>query len=167
MRETSVGSSGAGEGSSSGSRVGQFDDQMRDVISAEIVQNIVNQTPVIFGSVREAIMELLDNRLEAFRAGIVLGQFGARLEPDSYGSQGSISEGDPIFSSCHQGSGVSGAPCPQGSPLYDLVVAEVSRVVHKELPDIIKRVTNRLTEKLQDQTSGVQTIDGDDRVAQE
>ena len=104
LRELPVSSSGVEEGSGSGSRSGQLDEQMRDFISAEIMRNIIDQTPVIFGSVREAIMELLDSSLEAFRAGIVSRQFGARLEPDSYGSQGSIREGSPIFSTCHPGS---------------------------------------------------------------
>ena len=101
--EISVGSSGAREGSGSGSRAGQLEDQMRDFISAEIMRNIIDQTPVIFGSVREAIVELMDSHLEAFKAGIVSGQIGARLDPDSYGVQGSIREEDPISILCHQG----------------------------------------------------------------
>ena len=85
LRELPVSSSGTGEGSGSGYRVGQLDDQMRNFISAEIMRNIIDQTLVIFGSVREAIVELMDNHLEAIRAGIVSGQFGARLDPDAYG----------------------------------------------------------------------------------
>ena len=119
LRELPVSSSGVEEGSGSGFRAGQLDDQMRDFISAEIMRNIIDQTPVIFGSVREAIVELMDSHLEAFKAGIVSGQVGARLDPDSYGIQGSIGKGDPISSFCHQGTGVSGASCLQERPLYD------------------------------------------------
>ena len=114
LREIPVSSSGAMEGSGSGSRAGQLDVQMRDFISAEIMRNIIDQTPVIFGSIKEAIVELIDNHPKAFRTGTVSGQIGARLEPDPYGVQGSIREGVPIFSSYHQGTGVSGAPCIQG-----------------------------------------------------
>ena len=119
LREIPVSSSGTAEGSGLGSGAGQLDDQMRDFISTEITRNIIDQTPVIFGSVREAVVELIDSHLEAFRAGIVSGQFGARLEPGSYGDRGSIREGDSISDFYHQGSGVSGAPCLRERPLHD------------------------------------------------
>ena len=70
---------------------------MRDFISAEIMRNIIDQTPVIFSSVREAIVELMDSHLEAFKAGIVSGQIGARLDPNSYGVRGSIRRGIPFL----------------------------------------------------------------------
>ena len=69
LRELPVSNSGVEEGSSSGFGAGQLDDQMRDFISAEIMRNIIDQTPVIFGSVREAIVELMDSHLEALRPG--------------------------------------------------------------------------------------------------
>ena len=131
LREIPVSSSGIEEGSGLGFRAGQLDDQMRDFISAEIMRNIIDQTPVIFGSVREAIVELMDSHLEAFRAGIVSGQIRARLEPDAYGFQGSIRDGVPIFSTCHQGSGVGGTPYPQESSLHDWIATEVSRALRE------------------------------------
>ena len=156
LRELPVSSSGVEEGSGSGFRAGQLDDQMRDFISAEIMRNIIDQTPVIFGSVREAIVELMDSHLEAFKAGLVSGQIGARLGPESYGVQGSIREGDPISSSCHQGAGVSGEFCLQERPLHDWIVEEVSRAIREDLPDMVVRITDRLIARLQDQTSVVQ-----------
>ena len=89
-------------------------------------------------------MELMDSHLEAFRVGIVSGQIGACLEPDSYAVQGSIKDGDPIFSSCHQGTGVSGALCLQERPLHDWMVEEVSRAIREELPNMVVRITDRL-----------------------
>lgn len=34
---------------------------------SEIMRNILEQTPVIFGTVKEGILEILDERLSAFR----------------------------------------------------------------------------------------------------
>ena len=99
---------------------------MRDFISAKIMRNIIDQTPVIFGSVREAIVELMNSHLEAFKAEIIAGQFGARLDSDSYGVRGSIREGDPISCFCHRGTGVSGTSCLQERPLHDWIVEEVT-----------------------------------------
>ena len=73
LRELPVSSSGVEEGSGSGFGAGPLDDQMRDFISAEIMRNIIDQTPVIFGSIREAIVELMDSHLEVFKAEIVAG----------------------------------------------------------------------------------------------
>ena len=44
---------------------------MREFISTEIICSILDQTPVIFGAVKEGILEILDERLGAFRAEIV------------------------------------------------------------------------------------------------
>lgn len=52
--------SGVGEGSCSGFGAGQLDDQMREFISSEITRNTLEQTLVIFGMVKEGIMEILD-----------------------------------------------------------------------------------------------------------
>ena len=71
LRRRPVGSSGAREGSGLCSGVGQLDNQMREFISSEIKRSILEQTPMIFGSFKEGILEILDERLSAFRAGIV------------------------------------------------------------------------------------------------
>ena len=158
LRELPVSSSGIGEGSGSGSGAGQLDDQMRDFISAEITGNIIDQTPVIFGSVREAIVELMGSHLKALGAGAVSGQFGAHLEPDSHGSQGSIRKGSPIFSTCHPGSGVSGPPYPQEGSLQDWIAAEVSRALQEELPNTIGRITDSVVDGIERRTSAVQAM---------
>ena len=70
LREIPDGSTGVGEGSSSCFGAGQCGDRIREFISAEIMCSIIDQTPVIFGSIKEGILELLDSRLKAFRAEI-------------------------------------------------------------------------------------------------
>ena len=52
-----AGSSDAGEGSGSGSdpEVGQMDEQTREFLSSEVTRIILEQTPVIFGSIKEGI----------------------------------------------------------------------------------------------------------------
>ena len=67
LRGRPVGSLGAGEGSDSGYGARQLDEQMREFISAEITCNILDQTPMIFGMVKEGITEILDEILGAFR----------------------------------------------------------------------------------------------------
>ena len=62
---------GAGDGSGLGSRVGHMDDQMREFISSEITRNILEKTYVIFGTIKEGIMEILDEHLGAFRSEMV------------------------------------------------------------------------------------------------
>ena len=62
---------------------------------------------------------------------------------------------------------MSGAPCLQERPLHDWIVEEVSRAIREDLPDMVVRITNKLTTKLQDQTAVVQTADGVDEVTQE
>ena len=66
-----VGSSGAGEGSGSGSRTEQLDDQTREFISSEITHCILEQNPVIFGTVKEDILEILDEQLSFFLSEMV------------------------------------------------------------------------------------------------
>ena len=44
-----------------------MDKQTRKFISSEITRNILDQTPVIFGTIKEGILEILDERLSAFR----------------------------------------------------------------------------------------------------
>ncbi|CAI9296135.1 unnamed protein product [Lactuca saligna] len=80
------------------------------------------------------------------------------LYANVYGSSGSLGREDPIINSCHQGSEVVYAPCLQESSLQDWIAVEVSRVVHEELPNIIERVTGRVTARFQDQTATLQAV---------
>ena len=68
LHERPVGGSGTEEGSNSDSGVEQLEERMREFISTEITRNILDQTPVIFGMVKEGILEILDERLGAFCA---------------------------------------------------------------------------------------------------
>ena len=67
LRGRPVGSFGAGEGLCSGFGAEQLDGQIREFISSEVTHCILKQTPVIFGTIKEVILELLDERLSAFR----------------------------------------------------------------------------------------------------
>ena len=62
---------------------------MKEFISAKIKHSILDQTPVIFGSVKEGILEILDERLGAFRDEMVA-TLGVPLWPDVYGSLRSL-----------------------------------------------------------------------------
>ena len=62
------GSSGAGEGSGSGSGAEQLDEQTREFFTSEVTRIILEQTPVIFGSIKEGILELMEEKLGTFRA---------------------------------------------------------------------------------------------------
>ena len=75
---------------------------MRKFISAKITRSILDQTPVIFGTVKEEILEMLDERLGAFRIEMVgmiwvrtltFREFSACGAPDYHGAR------DPIASS--------------------------------------------------------------------
>ena len=61
-----VGSSGEGSGSGSGSE--PVDERLHEFIAFEITRGILDATPVIFGSIKEGIVELMEDRLRAFRS---------------------------------------------------------------------------------------------------
>lgn len=69
--------SGSRSGSGSGSVVKPIDERMRDVITAEVSHDILNATMVISGTVKEDIMEIMDERLRSFQSEIIGGQVGA------------------------------------------------------------------------------------------
>ena len=137
-----MGALGVEEGSGLGLGAEQLGEQMREFILADITHNILDQTSVIFGTVKEGILELLDSRLEAFRTEIAARKLGAPMRPNVYGSLGSLGREDPVVSSHHQGSDVGYAPFLQESPLHDWIAVEVTRAVREELPNIIERVTD-------------------------
>ena len=72
------GGSCPGQGSGLGSRVGPLDDWMRELISSEITRIILDQTPMIFGTIKEGIMENLDERIGAFHTQVIA-MMGAHL----------------------------------------------------------------------------------------
>ena len=62
-----------GEGSGSGSTAGiePMDERMQGFISSEITLGILEQTLVIFGPIKEGIMEIMQGRQKAHRIGII------------------------------------------------------------------------------------------------
>ena len=96
-----AGSGGAGEGSGSGSGDERMDEQTREFLSSEITRIIIDQTPVIFGSIKEGILEMMDERLSTFRTEmaammwsrtLTFREFRACGAPDYHGAR------DPIAS---------------------------------------------------------------------
>nr|KAJ0216955.1 hypothetical protein LSAT_V11C300113410 [Lactuca sativa] len=61
---------GLGSGSGSGAGIEPMDEQTQDFISSEITRNILEQNPVIFGLVKERIIEILDERMGTLRTEI-------------------------------------------------------------------------------------------------
>ena len=73
-----VSTRGGAYGSGSDAGAASIDERLRKFITYEITHGIMESTPVIFDTIKEGIMELLDERLGALRAEIALGQLGAR-----------------------------------------------------------------------------------------
>ena len=71
LRGRPVRDSSVGEDSGSGFGVGQLDDQTQEFISSEITRNILEQAHVIFGMIKEDIMEVLDEHLDSFHSEMV------------------------------------------------------------------------------------------------
>lgn len=69
---------GFGYGLGSGSGDEMNDERIRDFVSSKITHGILDATPVIFGTIKEGIMELLDERFGACRAEITVGLLGAQ-----------------------------------------------------------------------------------------
>ncbi|XP_052621903.1 uncharacterized protein LOC111883756 [Lactuca sativa] len=74
LRERPVGGSGSGSGAGSE----PVDDGLREFIASEITRGILEATPVIFGSIKEGIIELMGDRLRAFRSDLAYGQASTR-----------------------------------------------------------------------------------------
>ena len=70
-----VGSSGEGSGSGSGSE--PVDERLHEFIASEITRGILESTPIIFGSIKEGIVELMEDRLRVFRSDMASGQSGS------------------------------------------------------------------------------------------
>ena len=68
----------SGEGSGSGSSSEPVDEGLREFIASEITRGILESTPILFGSIKEGIMELMEDRLRAFRSDMASSQSGSR-----------------------------------------------------------------------------------------
>ena len=71
-------SSGLGSGLGSGSGVEPIYERLHDLIAAEVTRVILDATPVIFVTIKEDIMEIMEERLRCFQAEIAIGQIGDR-----------------------------------------------------------------------------------------
>ena len=67
-----------GSRSSSGSGAEPVDERLCKFISAEVTHGILDATPVLFDTIKEGILKLMNERHKTFRAEIVVGQIGAR-----------------------------------------------------------------------------------------
>ena len=76
----SVGGLGSGSGSGSGSGAGSdlVDDGLCKFITSEIMRGILEVTPVIFRSIKEGIIELMEEHLRAFSSDMASSQSGTR-----------------------------------------------------------------------------------------
>ena len=102
---TQVGSgSGSGLGSGSGFGAEPIDERLHELIEAEVTRGILDATPVIFGTVKEGIIEIMEEQLRSFRAEIVAGQIGTRTpsfrEFKACGVSDFFGVKDPIASRC-------------------------------------------------------------------
>ena len=77
---TRFGTEGSGSGSISrvgpGNTTNVIDERLHELIAAKVTKGILNATPVIFGTFNEGMMEIMEERLRAFRAEIYTGQVG-------------------------------------------------------------------------------------------
>ena len=69
---------GSGEGSGSGSGTEPIEERLREFITSEITRGILESTPIIFGSIKEGIVEMMEDRLRAFRSDLASSQSGSR-----------------------------------------------------------------------------------------
>ena len=69
-------SSGSGSGPSSGTE--PIDERLHEFIVVEVTRGILDATLVMFNTINEGIMYLMDERLMYFKAEIVAGQIGAQ-----------------------------------------------------------------------------------------
>lgn len=99
----------------------------------------------MFGTIKNGIMELLDDRLRAFQANIAVEQLEAHRELKACGALEFFGKEDPIASSCHEGSKVGYGSCRQGDQFRDWIATGISQTLQEELPIIIGHVRHDCT----------------------
>ena len=67
---------GCGSGSCSGVKF--IDERIQALVMSEIARGNLEETTVIFGTIKEGIMELMDDRLGEFLVEIAAGRVGAQ-----------------------------------------------------------------------------------------
>ena len=68
---------GSGSGAGSGDTTDVIDERLHELVASEVTRGILDATPVIFGTVKEGIMEIMEERLKSFMDKFVPGQVGA------------------------------------------------------------------------------------------
>ena len=68
-----------GSGSDSGSSIESVDERICEFFTSNITRSILDVTPVMFGTMKDGIMELLDERLGDLHAKVVNSQIGGGL----------------------------------------------------------------------------------------
>ena len=74
VKRHGAGGSGSESGSGSGAGSNPVDDGLREFIASEIARGILEATPVIFGSIKEGIIEMMEEHLRAFKSDMASGQ---------------------------------------------------------------------------------------------
>ena len=70
--------SGSRSGSCLGSGVEPMDESLHNLITAKVTRGILDGTVVIFGTIKEGIMDIMEERVRSFQVEIVAGRIGAR-----------------------------------------------------------------------------------------
>ena len=95
---------GLGSGSGSGTSSKPIDEALREFIAFKITIGILNATQVMFGSIKEGIMEFMEDRLWIFRVNLVASQSGTRTlsfkDFRGCGAPDFIMVKDPIITWC-------------------------------------------------------------------
>ena len=101
-----VGGSGSGSasGAGSGDTPDMIDERLCELIAVEVTRGIPDATPIIFGMIKEGMMEIMEERLKAFRVEITAGQVGAQTpsfrEFKACGAPKFFGDRGPIVSRC-------------------------------------------------------------------
>ena len=69
---------GSGSGSGLGSCAEPIDEGLYELIAAELTHGILDATSMIFGTVKEGIMEIMEEQVRSFRSEIAAGQIGTQ-----------------------------------------------------------------------------------------
>lgn len=146
-----------GSGSRSGAK--PMDKRIHKYIKSQITRGISDATHVMFGTIKEEIMELLNERLRDFRPKITAGQLGDRTlshrVSKDCGSPKLFVEEDPIAIPYSEGSKVRYASCLRGDRFCNWNATEVSRTLQEELNIIIGHISDRLVTKFEGHISVV------------
>ena len=96
--------SGSGSGSASGSGSKMIDGRLHELIAVKVTRGILDLAAMIFGTIKEGIIELKQERFKSFRADIVARQFWTQAplfqEFKVCGATEFLRAKDPIASRC-------------------------------------------------------------------